>query len=205
VAAWSEPTALVDRALAGVAARLGILDPARLETALRGVPAPGPAAPAALLDPDAGRRRPAAPAAARGTPRHPAGRGLEPDRPSRSSRPVGGAESVVPARDDLAEEPGAATARWVVEPGTAGGLARRFSPAPPPDRATGADELGRRPGERPAGVSHERVAGPGTELDRPGSAAVASTASQPGVPDSELEQAMQRILNDAARRHGIEV
>jgi hypothetical protein len=72
-----------------------------------------------------------------------------------------------------------------------------------PDHPGAAADLGRRPGERPTRAVPDHLAGSGPGPDPPGPAAAA--AGTGGVSDDELEQAMRRILEDAARRHGIEV
>jgi hypothetical protein len=70
--------------------------------------------------------------------------------------------------------------------------------APAVDPTTGAVQLGAVSGEQPR--PHQvRPATQRNDDARP-------TRSRPApIPDAELEQAMRRVLDDAARRHGIEV
>jgi hypothetical protein len=192
------PIDFAARLAAAVAARLQIREPRRLTEVFGTVPAPGPRAPAESIEQaGSGHIGSAAPAVSRrGRPRRHTNAGHE--RAQRSHAP-GTGTSAGAAQHLPSTTNGTATAvheetGW----GAPESTATPAVPAPAVDPATGAVQLGAVSGEQP----RPHQVRPATQRNDDARA----TRSRPApIPDADFEQAMRRVLDDAARRHGIEV
>lgn len=196
----SAPIEFATRVGAAVAARLQIREPRRLADVFATVPAPGPGATAELIEQvGSGHVRSAAPGVSlRRRPGRHTSTGHE--RAQRSRGPdVDASEGGVAAQHMSSATNGAFnTAHEETGRDAPESTAMPTVSAPAVDPTTGAVQLGAVPGEQP----RPHQIRPATQRNDE----TRATRSRPApIPDADLERAMRRVLDDAARRHGIEV